>query len=80
MGATTREAQPLRAVPVALRLVVGHLAFGKALERRLEVHVRSSGSWGPRHHGLYKWCLMDFFVSRIHVGYVGMSHLWAGDG
>jgi hypothetical protein len=45
MGAATREAQPLRAVPVALRLVVGHLAFGKALERRLEVHVRSSGSW-----------------------------------
>ena len=44
MGSTTREAQLLRAVPLGLRLVVGHLAFGQTLERRLEVHVRSSGS------------------------------------
>jgi len=63
MGAATREAQPLRAVPVALRLVVGHLAFGKALERRLEVHVRSSGSWWAGAHDVMDYTSGAWWIS-----------------
>ena len=41
MGASPLEAQWLRAKPVGLRVAAGHLPFGKAFERGLEVHVHS---------------------------------------